>query len=364
MKSTQDMLRDAEEIIRRKNAELAAQKAEIRRLHRENDTAETIRRRIYELGAHDPSPPTWVERAGVHSGTRGVPMTIWSDWHWEERVSRDETAGMNEFTPEIAKKRVQKLVLNTKELAFEHMGRSKATYPGMVICLGGDMITGNIHEELLATNLQTPNEAIEDVTDNLCGAIDNMASAFGKLFLPCVVGNHGRSTHRPRMKQRVTTSYEWNVYCNLARYFKNNKNIQFLIPNEADAYFAVHGRRYLLTHGDSLGVKGGDGVIGALGPIMRGAIKVGRSEAQIGRDIDTLVMGHWHQYLTLPGVIVNNCLVGYNEYARLGLRVPFSTPSQALWFTHPARGITAHWQVYLEDQRTVHNDKVWVEWQK
>jgi hypothetical protein len=359
-----DRLHAAEEIIRRKNAELASNKATIAHLHHEHDTAETIRQKIYSLAARDPEPPTWIERAGAVSGIRGVPMTVWSDWHWEEEVDADETAGMNEFTPEIAKKRVQKLVNITKELAFEHMGRTKTAYPGMVICLGGDMITGNIHEELLATNLQTPNEAIEDVTDNLCAALDNMATAFGKLFIPCVVGNHGRSTHRPRMKQRVTTSYEWNVYCNLARNFKKSKHLQFLIPNEADAFFAVHGHRYLLTHGDSLGVKGGDGIIGALGPIMRGAIKTGKSEAQIGRNFDTIVMGHWHQYLTLPGVIVNNCLIGYNEYARLGLRAPYSRPSQALWFTHPTHGITAHWQVYLEPLRKTQNSKVWVEWQK
>ncbi len=364
VKTAEDYLRDAEEIIRKKNAEIAAQKAAIKRLTVEHDTAEVIRQRQYQLAAHDPAPPVWVERSNVHSGTRGVPMTVWSDWHWEEEVSLDETAGMNKFNPEIAKKRVQKLVSVTKELCFEHMGRAKTEYPGMIICLGGDMITGNIHEELLATNAQTPNEAIEDVTDHLCGALDNMAAAFGKLFVPCVVGNHGRSTHRPRMKQRVTTSYEWNIYCNLARYFRKSKNIQFMIPGEADAYFKVHGHRYLLTHGDSMGVKGGDGIIGAMGPIMRGAIKVGRSEAQIGRDIDTLIMGHFHQYLTLPGVIVNNCLIGYNEYGRLGLRVPYSRPSQALWFTHPRHGITAHWQVYLEGPQTDHTAKPWVEWQQ
>lgn len=364
MKTVEDRLHDAEEIIRRKNAELASNKATIHRLHRENDTAESIRQAIYSLSARDPAPPAWIASPRKASGIRGVPMTIWSDWHWEERVSREETAGMNEFNPEIARKRVTKLVNVTKELCFEHMGRAKTEYPGMVVCLGGDMITGNIHEELLATNAQTPNEAIEDVTDSLCAALDNMATAFGKLFVPCVVGNHGRSTHRPRMKGRVYTSYEWNIYCNLARNFRKSKAIQFLIPGEADAYFSVYGHRYLLTHGDSLGVKGGDGIIGALGPIMRGAIKTGKSESQIGRDFDTILMGHWHQYLTLPGVIVNNCLIGYNEYARLGLRAPYSRPSQALWFTHPEHGITAHWQVYLEAQRTVHNDKVWVEWQK
>src|SRR5258708_22883576 len=135
--------------------------------------------------------------------------------------------------------------------------------------------------------------------------------AFGCAFGGGVVGIPGISPRLPRYKHRVRTSFDWNIYCFLAKYLERDKGIQFYIPQETDAFFTVQGHRFLLTHGDSLGVKGGDGIIGAVGPIMRGAIKVGRSEAQIGRHFDTLVMGHWHQYLPLPNVIVNNSLIGY-----------------------------------------------------
>jgi hypothetical protein len=167
-----------------------------------------------------------------------------------------------------------------------------------------------------------------------------------------------------QMKERVFTSHEWNVYCGVARHFRKTKHVQFCIPETADCAFNLFGHRYLLTHGDSLGTKGGDGIIGALGPIMRGTLKTHRSEAQIGRDFDTLLIGHWHQYLTLPGLIVNNSLKGYDEYAHLVLRAPYSRPSQALWFTHPEHGITAHWQIYLEGQlEPVSESKPWVSWQ-
>jgi hypothetical protein len=121
----------------------------------------------------------------------------------------------------------------------------------------------------------------------------------------------------------------------------------------------VFGHRYMLTHGDSLGVKGGDGIIGALGPVMRGRVKLHTSEAQIGREFDTLIMGHWHQYLPMPGLIVNGSLKGYDEYARLFLRARYQPPIQALWFTHPRRGVTAHWPVYLEDGPEVAADQPW-----
>lgn len=363
VKTTDDELIDAKEIIRKLSARLTEQDRRIKQLHRENDTAEQIRERLYGLAARSPEPPKWIMSSFGHTGKRGVPLTVWSDWHWGEVIQPDQVAGMNEFNHKIAQKRVKKLVDVTIDLAYNHMGRAKTEYPGCIIMLGGDMITGDIHEELRVTNDRTPQESINDLTDVLTAALDTMAGRFGKLFVPCVVGNHGRSSLKPRMKGRVQTSYEWNIYCNLERAFRKSKHIQFLIPGETDAYFSVAGHRYLLTHGDSLGVKGGDGIIGALGPIMRGALKVGRSEAQIGRDFDTLVMGHWHQYIPLQNVIVNNSLIGYNEYARLGLRAPYSRPSQALWFSHPEHGITARWEVYLEPKRSSLIEKPWVSWQ-
>ena len=49
---------------------------------------------------------------------------------------------------------------------------------------------------------------------------------------------------------------------------------------------------------------------------MRGSIQIGRCEAQIGRAVDTILMGPWHQRLWLPGCVVNGALKGYDEYAR------------------------------------------------
>lgn len=347
--------------VARLRQEIKLKDRRIEALQHEEDTAETIRKRIYGLAERTPDAPAWLTSAGK-PGFRGTPMTVWSDWHANEVVRAEEVGGVNEYNSEIMAKRAQKLVATTIDLAFNHMGRSRQKYPGIVICLGGDMIGGDIHEELAKTNDRTTQQSINDLTDTLGSAIDTMAGAFGKVFLPCVVGNHGRATKKMQMKNRVWTSHEWNVYCNLERYFRKSRNVQFMIPNEADAAFKVYGHRYMLTHGDSLGVKGGDGIIGALGPIMRGMLKTHRSEAQIDREFDTLIIGHWHQYITLPGLIVNNAFKGYDEYARLALRAPYSRPSQALWFDHPEHGITAHWQVYLEKLKSFNTEAKWVEY--
>jgi len=332
-------------------AKVTTLEAALKLAKHEQESAAEIRRRIYEIAERSPEPPEWTFHDRGTSGKRGTPCTLWSDWHRGEIVRKEEVNGLNEFTSEIHDKRVKRLVDTTIDLCYNHMGRAKTKYPGAVVMLGGDFINGDIHEELQINADRTTQQNINELTDVLAAAIDTMAGHFGNIFCPAVVGNHGRNTRKPRMKGRVYTSHEWNIYVNLERYFRRSKHVSFLVPSGTDAYFPVVGTRYLLTHGDSLGVKGGDGIIGAIGPIMRGSIKVGNSESQVGRDIDCLVMGHWHQPLWLPGVIVNGALKGYDEYAKLQLRAPYGRPSQMLWFTHPEHGITAKWEVFLEGRK-------------
>lgn len=334
--------------------------AEIKSLRRALKEAEDqlleddkIREQFYQLAAATAAPPKWIVDT-KNLGNTGVPMTLWSDWHFGEVVRKKDVGGVNEFNIKIAQERIRRLTERVIKLSLHHM--VNPDYPGIVCALGGDMISGDIHEELAETNDAPTMEVLLLLYDALVAALTTLADAFGKVFVPCVSGNHGRYDKKPRYKQRATRSFEWHLYMMLEKHFKNDARVTFHIPQETDAYFAVAGHRFLLTHGDTLGVKGGDGIIGALGPIARGATKVGRSEAQIGRNFDTLMMGHWHTYIPrgdASPVIVNGALKGYDEYARLAMRVPFSRPCQALWFVHPEHGITAQWCVFLDERKNM-----------
>jgi|SRR5579859_4468907 len=345
---------------RKIRAKLRGAMAELSAIHRDNLSADEIRAEIYNLEAMVPDPPKWVIDTADAEHDVHVPVMFWSDWHWGEVVKPDQVGGANEFNRAIAKKRLQKLLRTSMSIINNYVGAM--SLPGVILALGGDMISGNIHDELVETNDGSLQQTILELQDELAAAITVLADAYGKVFIPAVVGNHGRMNHKPRMKNRVFESYEWNLYQQLERFFRNDPRVHFMIPNGTDALFSVYGHRILLTHGDALGVKGGDGIIGALGPITRGAIKVGRSEAQIGRDFDTIMMGHWHTYIPrgeATPAMVNGTLKGYDEYARLGLRVPFSRPSQALFFVHPKHGITSQWPIYVD---TGPKDRIEHEW--
>jgi hypothetical protein len=146
----------------------------------------------------------------------------------------------------------------------------------------------------------------------------------------------------------------------LQKRFEADKRVRFQIPAGTDALYSVYGHRYLLTHGDKLG-RGGDGIIGALGPILRGDTKRRARNAQIDRGYDTLVIGHFHQLIQLQRVIVNGSLIGYNEYAAQEA-FPYEVPRQALWVTHPEHGITFSAPVLVQAKAPRSRGLPWVQW--
>ena len=92
-------------------------------------------------------------------------------------------------------------------------------YPGIVAALGGDMISGNIHEELQTTNEINTMPTVLDLFGKLAPALKRLADVFGRVFVPCVSGNHGRDTKKIWAKDRNHTSFDWLLYCLLAKHF-------------------------------------------------------------------------------------------------------------------------------------------------
>lgn len=325
--------------LEREVAKLKAELAERDATARERELAGSMRFEplVVPIEAHSPGSP-------------GMPMTIWSDWHWGETVDIRETGGLNAFNREIAEQRVANLVNRTIMLLRDYAG-TRPEYPGIWVFLGGDMVSGLIHDELVATNWGNIVEQAMQCSAAITGALTALADEFGKVHVTGVPGNHGRTTNKPRAKGRALDSYDRAIYQSVQKALAQDTRIELTLPDDTDIHIDVFGYKFLLTHGDSLGVKGGDGIIGALGPIARGAVKLRNSESQVGRDFDTLVIGHWHQYIPRGdalGVIVNGTLKGYDEYARLFLRARYARPSQALWLVSPRHGVAAQWCVYVD----------------
>ena len=292
------------------------------------------------------APPAWMVRGQGAAKSPGVPTLFLSDLHWGETVFASQINGANEYSVKTAHKRMDTLVSSTIHLL--KIISPEMDYPGIVIPLGGDMISGNIHDELTATNELNSMPAVLDLYGVLVGVIKAMADQFDRVFLPCVSGNHGRDTKKIWNKDRHHTSFDWLLYRFLAKHFDGDKRVTFYIPDGPDAYFKIYDHAYLLTHGDQF--RGGDGMIGCLGPIIRGDHKKRSRNAQIDMEYDTMLLGHFHQYLHHGRVIVNGSLKGYDEYAYTN-NFGFEQPQQALWITHPRHGQTFRMPVFVGEQK-------------
>lgn len=330
--------------------------AELRKANSVSAEIEVVKSVIGKLAGKvgELAPPKWIVSTNSKPSAPGVPTLFLSDLHWAEKVFPSQINGVNEYNLAIAKERMTTLVDSAIHLL--EIISPKMDYPGIVMPLGGDMISGNIHDELTATNEINSMPAVLDLFGVLAGVIRAMADKFGAVFLPCVSGNHGRDTHKIWNKDRHHTSFDWLLYQFLARHFESDKRVTFYIPDGSDAYYKVFNHAYLLTHGDQF--RGGDGMIGCLGPILRGDHKKRSRNAQIDMEYDTMLMGHWHQYIHHGRVIVNGSLKGYDEYA-YNNNFGFEQPQQALWLTHPKYGITYRMPVYVDRKREP-VEKSWV----
>lgn len=345
-------------------AELQEAKAKIRTLEtaadaqaKEQLTAEFIKKKIIQLKDENVDVPDWLIRTPKEE-VSGVPTLFASDWHWAEIVDPKQIGGVNQYNITISQQRARALIETAIDLLNNHLKNPE--YPGIVFALGGDMVSGDIHEELMATNEVEIMPTVLDLFGVLTWCITTLADQFGKVFVPCVTGNHGRNTHKIRAKGRNFTSFDWLLYSFLAKRFEADDRIKFLIPDGPDAYYSIFGHKYLLTHGDQF--RGGDGMIGALGPIIRGDHRKRSRNAQIDQDYDTMLLGHWHQLIQLQRLIVNGSLKGYDEYANQN-NFPYEPPRQALWITHPQHGITFSAPVNVERKRVVGRTE-WVSWTK
>jgi transposase-like protein len=307
-------------------------------------------------GVNELDLPEWMGNPIEGASAPGTPTLFLSDLHWGEVVRPSQIGGVNEFNIRIAHERMQ----YTVETAIHLLNILGGPYPGIVVPLGGDMISGNIHDELTATNEINSMPAVLDLYGQLVAAITRLAEVFGHVFLPCVTGNHGRDTRKIWAKDRHHTSFDWLLYQFLAKRFEGDARVTFFIPDSSDAAYRIYHYRYLLTHGDQF--RGGDSIIGPIGPLTRGDQKKRARNQAVDQEYDVMICGHWHQYMHMRRLIVNGSMKGYDEYAYAG-NFGFEPPTQALWVTHPRHEITYRMPVYCEAQKR-RAETAWVSWPK
>lgn len=280
-------------------------------------------------------PPEWTLHAPKGKTHHAIVTAFLSDPHFDEVVTAAEMNGVNSYNRKIAELRLRKFFDSTIKLTRNYIAGVKID--GLVLPMGGDMVTGNIHEELERTNDAPVIDTCLHWAEQLAAGIELQLKFFPKIFIPCVVGNHGRLHKKPQHKTSVRNNFDWLIYKIVEKHFRGNDRVSFQILDSLDCPYNVYSTRYLMQHGNQF--HGGNGIGGIAVPIMRGDAKKQKSMAALNRSYDILHIGHWHQRKDLGSVLINGSLKGYDEYASFH-GFDFELPQQSLWVTTPERGKT------------------------
>ena len=324
-------------------------------LRKQRLTTEEVRKYIFELRDSPVVMPDWLINTSSTSSIHGVPTLLLSDLHFGEVVKPEQVFNVNAYNMDIAEERIRFLAQGTIDLLTKHL---KSDYPGLVLLLGGDIVSGTIHDELIASNEEPIMPTVLRAFEILGWFIRQMKKHFPKLAIFCCPGNHGRTTKKISFKDTGLLSYDWLIYSMLERFFESDEDISFSITPGDDLQYKIYNHTYRLTHGSQF--RGGQGFLGHIAPVTRGEIRKRTAAESYGQDYDTLVIGHFHTYGFFKRVICNGSVVGYSEYS-MNNNFPYERAQQALWITHPEHGITFSCPVFCSKRAKAIKTN-WVSW--
>lgn len=276
-------------------------------------------------------PPLAPMKAGSH---RGAFVLLCSDWHVGERVDPDQVGGRNEYNPDIAKRRVDKLIKGAKWM-IEAWRSGEGGYgwniDQAVVWLGGDLMTGMIHDDLAESNFLSPTEEVIFAQEMCYRVIESIANHPGikRVHVPTSWGNHGRDTPDRRVSTAWKRSYEWLMYQQIAKYYQNNPKIVVHAGKDEISRLKILNTTLGFNHGDQFRYM--DGVGGLSIPGLKWLAKVNATEP-----VDVMNIGHHHHYVDLGQLVVNNCLIGWGPYSQ---RVaPYAPASQVCYLVDEKYG--------------------------
>jgi hypothetical protein len=325
---------------------LAAAKAAQKAAEIDLESAEK-RLSVYEAATAQTSPK-WLSPKRPKK-TAATAVVMLSDTHWDEVVNLNEVAGVNKYDRRIAEMRLKRFVDKTIALGRDYIAGGPVEIDSLVLLLGGDMVSGDIHEELTESNEGTMLETVMYWTSQLQAAVMTLADHYGRVHVACVVGNHGRRTRKSRSKRRVHDNFDWMIYQTVARLTEKDERITWQIPEAASTQVKVHNTTLLLTHGDM--AKGGGGTGGVITVLKRLGFRL-NANPQTKHDI--LCIGHFHQLVLAPsaGWVLNGSPKGFDEYAATnGFEIHEQDTAQAFFLVTPEHGVTVAAPVFTVDRK-------------
>ena len=269
-------------------------------------------------------------------------LVMASDWHVEQRVDPAAVDDRNRYDLTISEQRMERFFEGTRYCV--EFNRQIFNVRDMVLDFGGDFITNYLRDENQQTNLLTPPRAIAYWKTHAKAGIKHLLADphLERIAIPCVDGNHPRLTKKMQAANRAEMNLETLMYMQLAEEFVDEPRVQFQVATGPELYFEVYGRTVRSRHGDTVHSQGGVG--GITVPLLRA---IPRWDSV--RRADLSLVHHFHQLISMPNVIVNGSLIGYDEYA-IASGFAFEPPAQAFCMLDPLRFKSTFMPIWVSDR--------------
>lgn len=296
-----------------------------------------------DLLQNDKDEPPIINLVRPKKGGDAVPMLLLSDLHLEATVEGGQVNNLNEFNLEIAKERFFKVFENFAKTMFSNKDCSTKL---VVIAMAGDLFEGYIHDECRINGSVTIGQIMKLFVEWTYPQLVALSQIFDNVYVPAVVGNHGRMDQGYIMQDKAYENFEWLALNMLKAKCDHLKNVKIDISSATDAVFSVNGHRFLMTHGDQC--KSAGGVGGIYPSLLKLHYRKTERAAAMGLAYDTMILGHFHQYHDAHDIVVNGSLKGYDNYA-FESNFKYEPPRQAAWLVHEVYGRVSRTPIYCED---------------
>ncbi|MFC1999188.1 hypothetical protein ACFLXE_00330 [Chloroflexota bacterium] len=268
-----------------------------------------------------------------------------SDLHAGERVDPEETMGMNIYDMTIMNRRLGMLFRKVVELV--ELRRSALYIPRLRIEQEGDMLSGEIHEELVRTNVAHMMNLCVRTASILSQGIAYVAPHFDHIDIDCVVGNHPRLYKKPYFKEKYINwdfmMYQWEaVFC------RNIPNVTFHIPKSPFMIVEIENTRGLVFHGD--GIRSWMGI--PWYGIERAVHRLREMFQYADQYFDCVLLGHFHNRADIDratGPIIINGSVKGGDQMSMGSLQTTNRASQNLLCFHDNNGYIGGMPIYLQE---------------
>ena len=274
------------------------------------------------------------------SETRVIPVKHITDSHMGAVQESDEIEQFNEFNPGICDKRNLGFTQGFIDWVLLHRG--VYNIPDCHVIFTGDLISGDIHDELRVTNAFPAPEQVVRAARVHARQLALLASYFETVTVDFLTeDNHSRLTKKPQSKEAGKNSYGYLIGKMIEAYIANHENIQFNIHAMNEKVIQVSTLNYLITHMHGVHAWMGIPWYGIERKLAREATarqSIIMNDVTRAREIgfNKIVHGHFHTPFDSALYSCGGSISGTDAYDHKNGR--HAEPSQSAWMIHPNWG--------------------------